>query len=188
MFNGFAGLSLSEVPVYVEACFKAMSNAPESFVDSATGFVRLLNSVDISAMEGRLHAQVLEGCKVLQAARDVASACNGCVDSAIVAKELGLIDLRVVMRLHGKDKSKKFSSFGHIGYEFFEALKKGVSSMPCECPWAAPASAKTEQASAASEMRELAVGGAYLTFETVVRELAVKGIQEGSFVVAKNGQ
>ena len=181
VFNGFAELSLSENPVYVEACFKAMHNSPDSFVDSATGYVRLLNSADITAMEGRLKAQVTEACKVLRSAREVAAACKEHVDQAIIAKELGLLDLRVVMRVHGKEKGKKYESFGHIGFVFFQALRKVAgSALPCASPWSAPVSATTAQESGSREMRELAIGGGSLTFETVVRELASKGIKQGS--------
>ena len=186
VFNSFAAVSLSENPVYVEACFKAMHNSPLSFVDSATGYVRLLNSQDITAMEGRLKAQVAEGCKVLRTARDLAAACKDHVDQATITKELGLLDLRVVMRVHGKDKSKKFNSFGHIGFLFFQALQKdGSVSLPCANPWSAAVSATTAQGSVSSEMWELTIGGGSLTFETVVRELASNNIQKGSIVVSK---
>ena len=143
----------------------------------------MLSSADVALIEKRLKPSVLEANKVLLTARELAAACHGFANETDIEAGLGKLDLRVVCRVHNKDIGTPFKSYAAIGCELYDALQQCVSGhMPVVCPWQRnDAAASTKEAESAA-MRQLAVGGRRLTFESFKKELGRKQIEVGSRV------
>ena len=184
-----ADIDLAEAPTYIEAAFKAMLNCPVRYLDKTTGQSRLLNSGDLHAIVDKCKAIVLECDTLLRTARNVADACRQVLDESVVEIALGELDLHGVLRVHKKEHpTKKFDSFNDIGFSFYEELRNAqkdpATPLPVICPWKAPNSRSTAGSKQGIQLRQLAIGGRSLTFESYLSELQKKSIVVGQHVVA----
>ena len=140
ILGAFAKVSLREAPVYVEACMMAMFNQPAGkHVEKGSNSVRLFTTTDVANISDKLRPFVLDASKILKQARQTIAALGNDIDMAQACKVLGDLDTRIVMRVHGKD-GKKYDSFAHIGYTFWQELEAIVGpGVLRACPWPAPA-------------------------------------------------
>jgi len=177
IFASFAALNFSEAPVYIEACFVGMYNAPTKFVEPGSNIVRLLSQGDIASIAGRNRSLVLDASKLLIKARAILKPVS--LPVATKAKLLADLDLNVVMRVHLK--SKDFKSLDHVAAAFWDAIQAAGAGLKGKCPWERAPNASP---SGTTSIREFTT--ASVSEKTLLASLAARGITVGALLIVKS--
>ena len=167
--------------LYLTAMLKATMSAPDHFCKG--GKARVFNSADLNSITKNKAKEVQLAHKIMIEARDLAAA--SLVDEGAGWQTVkGLLDVRLVMHVHGKTcpQREAFKSLMHIAVRFTEDLRQRCGELSAPCPWivvepAAPVDKPTGTASSSFSIHECSPRG-----NVTVEFLSAKGFIVDAFV------